>query len=161
MSALICASIPTYDMWHRYKWVSFMGRSIYRAVDRSQLTRLVVWLFSTWVPLLTLSTMRSYTIACNRRLAYLATSTLGWPGLIPWRPLIICAWSIGPLCPNWSLPPMAFHRVRCLAHFSKSFTRLIFFLLTTHDVLGLPMMCWISCTLMISRPTCTVWHLTP
>src|SRR6218665_2021370 len=25
----------------------------------------------------------------------------------------------------------------------------------------LPVVCWVSCTLMMSRPTCTVWHLMP
>src|SRR6218665_3942954 len=65
------------------------------------------------------------------------------------------AWAMGPLGSNGSPPLMAFPRARCWPPFSISSTRRILVLSL------LTVLCWVSCMLMMSRPTCTVWHLTP
>src|SRR6218665_3123903 len=122
---------------------------IYGAVDRSWLTLLALFDVST-----AFDTVDHEILLKRLQLSFsLSGNFLTWlASFLDGRSLCVVH---GPLGPNGSPPLMAFPRDRCWPLFSISSTHrnLVLSLLTV--------LCWVSCMLMMSRPTCTVWHLMP
>src|SRR6218665_3189212 len=77
------------------------------------------WHCSMLVPLSTLLTTKSCLNGSKFRLACLATFLVGWAHFSVSAPFV---WSMGPLDPHGSLPPMVFLRVRSCVLFFTSFT---------------------------------------